>query len=76
MKTSSGTPAQVIYVLDEKGQPKAVRIRTGIGDANHVEVTGGDLKEGQEVITGMAAKGGSSPGSPPQGNVGTKKLGF
>ena len=67
--------AQVVYALNQQGQLKAVRVRTGISDANHVEILGGDLKEGQEVVTGTAAKTGTS-GSTPQGNVSTKKLGF
>jgi HlyD family secretion protein len=74
-RTGSGNQAQVVYALNRQGQLQAVRVRTGIGDANHVEILGGDLKEGQEVATGFAAKAGSS-GSAPQGNVSTKKLGF
>jgi HlyD family secretion protein len=65
---------QAVYILDQNGQPKAVQIRTGIGDANHLEVLGDDLTEGQQVITGAAAKTGA-PGSQ-QGNVSTKRLGF
>jgi HlyD family secretion protein len=68
-------PAQTIYVLDRHGQPQAVQVNTGISDANHVEATGGNLVEGQAVITGMTAKPGVS-GSQPQGTGGTKKLGF
>ncbi len=72
--------AQTVYVLDH-GQPRAVQIRTGISDANRLEATGGDLaaggdlKEGQEVITGMAPKAGASS-APSQGAGGTKKLGI
>jgi HlyD family secretion protein len=73
-RTGSGAPSQVVYAL-VNGQAKAVRVRTGISDANHVEVVGGDLKEGQEVITGTVGKGTGS-GSAPQGNVNTKRLGF
>lgn len=71
----SGGQSQVVYVLDQ-GKVKTVHIRTGISDANHVEVVGGNLKEGDEVITGTAAKSGGSGSSQPQGNVSTKKLGF
>jgi len=74
-RTGSGTPSQVVYVLDQRGQPKAVRVRTGIGDANNVEVVSGDLQEGQEAITGTAAKTGA-PGTSPQGSAGAKRLGF
>jgi HlyD family secretion protein len=68
-------PPQTVYVLDQQGQPKAVLVKTGLSDANHVEVVGGDLTQGQEVITGMPAKPGVS-NSQPQGTGGTKKLGF
>jgi len=69
---------QTVCVLDANGQPRAVQVKTGISDANHVEAVSG-LAEGQAVITGMAAKAGSSTSSstsPNQGNVSTKKLGF
>jgi len=78
-RTSSRQPAQslsaqTVYVLDQHGQPAAVPVKTGISDANHVEAAGGDLVEGEEVITGTPAKPGAS--SPSQSGGGTKKLGF
>jgi HlyD family secretion protein len=57
---------QTIYVLDRRGRPVAVQVTTGIGDGSRVEVKGGNLAEGQEVIIGMAAKPGVS-NSAPQG---------
>lgn len=44
---------QTVYTLDEKGQLKPERIRTGISDGNFVAMLGGNLKEGQELITGI-----------------------
>jgi HlyD family secretion protein len=44
---------QTVYTLDEKGQLKAERIRTGISDGNFVAMLNGNLKEGQEVVTGI-----------------------
>ena len=44
---------QTVYTLDEKGQLKAERIRTGISDGNFVAMLGGNLKEGQELVTGI-----------------------
>jgi HlyD family secretion protein len=67
---------QTIYIADKNGQPEAIQITTGIGDANHVEALNGNLQEGQLVITGIAAKAGSSTPPAPQGNAGTKRLGF
>jgi HlyD family secretion protein len=66
---------QTVYVIDERGQPKGVQVRTGISDANHVEALGNDLAEGEEVITGTTGRPGTS-GAQPQGNISTKKLGF
>ena len=44
---------QTVYTLDEKGQLKAVRIRTGVSDGNFVAMLGGDLKEGETLVTGI-----------------------
>jgi HlyD family secretion protein len=65
---------QTVYTLDEKGQLKAERIRTGISDGNFVAMTGGNLKEGQELVTGIEGvrAGGNqnknAPGFPGQNN--------
>jgi HlyD family secretion protein len=73
--------AQTVYVPDEHGQPKAVQVKTGISDANHVELTSGGLAAGQAVVTGMAMKNGAAPApgtnqGQSQGGGGSKKLGF
>ena len=44
---------QTVYTLDEKGQLKPERIRTGISDGNFVAMLNGNLKEGQELVTGI-----------------------
>jgi HlyD family secretion protein len=65
---------QTVYTLDEKGQLKAERIRTGISDGNFVAMLGGNLKEGQELVTGIEGvrAGGNqnknAPGFPGQNN--------
>ncbi|HEY4133859.1 MAG TPA: efflux RND transporter periplasmic adaptor subunit [Alphaproteobacteria bacterium] len=41
-----------VWVLDD-GQPKAVNIVTGVTDGGFTELVRGELKEGQEVITGL-----------------------
>jgi HlyD family secretion protein len=43
----------VVWVLNE-GKPKPVRITKGIQTTRYVEVREGDLKEGDDVITGMS----------------------
>ncbi|HML17465.1 MAG TPA: efflux RND transporter periplasmic adaptor subunit [Bryobacteraceae bacterium] len=78
----SGQPArppqqgvQTVYVLDRHGRLEAVQVKTGISDANHVEMTGGELVEGQPVVTGMVAKAGASAAQPqPSGS--NRRIGF
>ncbi|TET23870.1 MAG: efflux RND transporter periplasmic adaptor subunit [Candidatus Aminicenantes bacterium] len=54
-----------VWIEDENGKLKLVFIKTGVTDNTYTEVTGGDLKEGQEVITGEASgeEGGRSSSS-------------
>jgi HlyD family secretion protein len=65
---------QTVYTLDEKGQLKAERVRTGISDGNFVAMLGGNLKEGQELVTGIegvragANQNKNAPGFPGQNN--------
>jgi HlyD family secretion protein len=65
---------QTVYTLDDKGQLKPERIRTGISDGNFVAMLNGNLKEGQELITGIEGvrAGGNqnknAPGFPGQNN--------
>jgi len=73
--TAGQQAAATVYILNHNQQLEAVKVKTGISDANHVELTSSDLKEGQEVITGMASAPGTA-GSQAQGNVSSKKLGF
>jgi HlyD family secretion protein len=57
---------QAIYILDANKKPKAVWIRTGITDGHYTQVVGGELKEGDEVIVGLATakvEGAGPPGS-------------
>ncbi|HEV8584350.1 MAG TPA: efflux RND transporter periplasmic adaptor subunit [Methylomirabilota bacterium] len=56
-----GTPGRV-FVLDNDGKPKAVSLVLGISDGSATEIVRGELKEGQEVITGAA--GAAQPGRP------------
>ena len=41
-----------VYVLED-GQPVPVKVKIGIRDAQHAEVTGGDLKDGAPAIVGV-----------------------
>jgi len=59
-----GTPGRA-WILDVDGKPKAVPVTLGISDGTATEVVRGDLKEGQEVIIGLAGAGGQNrPGAP------------
>jgi HlyD family secretion protein len=49
-----------VWLEDANGKLHMVFIRTGVTDNVYTEVTGGDLKEGQEVITGENSSGKSS----------------
>lgn len=58
---------QTIYTVDDKGQPKPLRVKLGISDGNFVSVAGGDVTEGERVIVGIASKNApaSAPGQQP-----------
>src|SRR6266545_4762411 len=60
----TGTPGRV-YIVDADGKPKAVSVGLGISDGSATELLQGDLKEGQDVVAGLAgAAGGGRPGTP------------
>lgn len=69
--TSGGQMRQFarVWIEDENGKLKPIFLKTGVTDNSYTEVTGGDLKEGQEVITGNVSGGSgqSSSGRPPGG---------
>jgi HlyD family secretion protein len=55
-------PSQTVYLLDTEGKPVPVAITTGISDGAFVEVTGGELKEGDEVIVEQVTTQAKKPG--------------
>ncbi len=48
-----------IYILGDQ-QAKPVRVRLGISDGSFTEVVGGEIKEGDQVITSMSAQASST----------------
>jgi hypothetical protein len=44
---------QTIYVLDENGKARPVRVRLGLTDGAFVAVSGDGITEGTRVITGI-----------------------
>jgi HlyD family secretion protein len=49
--TEQKKPQSTQVYLVQDGEPKAVAVNTGISDGNYTEITGGDLREGDRVIT-------------------------
>lgn len=47
---SKAPVARRVHVLGPDGKPTPVAVKTGIGDGNAVELTEGELREGDEVI--------------------------
>lgn len=59
-------PGQQIYILDPATKkPKAVWIRPGITDGHYTQVVSGELKQGDDVIVGLATA--KVEGPPPPG---------
>ncbi len=52
-----------VWVL-EAGSPKAIDVQLGLSDGLSTEITGGELKEGTEVIVGLAASAQRGAGLP------------
>jgi len=48
-----------VFSLGQGAKPAPVVVQTGITDGNFTEILGGDLKDGQEIITGVADASGS-----------------
>jgi HlyD family secretion protein len=57
-----GGSQQTVYVLGADGQPKPVKVTTGLTNGNETEITGGDLRPGMKVITGQLSKSGGATG--------------
>jgi HlyD family secretion protein len=51
---------RVVWVLQEDGTPKQVQVQVGPSDGKNTAIVGGDLAEGDRVITGLS--GGDAPG--------------
>jgi HlyD family secretion protein len=58
-----------VWVLRDD-QPIAVSVVTGLDDDSFTEIVGGDLKPGDQVITGEQTGGTASPGRPPSLRLG------
>jgi HlyD family secretion protein len=48
-RNTAGRPGQKVFVLRD-GKPVPIPVRTGTSDDSHVELVGGELQKGQEII--------------------------
>ena len=63
--TAQGRPGRV-WIRNADGTPEPITLTVGISDDSSTEVLSGDLREGQEVITGILTVA-KRPGSAPPG---------
>lgn len=70
---SGGRPANaaVLWAVGEDGNPKPVRVQTGLTDGQSTEVRGEGLRDGMQVIVGQStgAQGAASTSSSPFGGA-------
>jgi multidrug efflux pump subunit AcrA (membrane-fusion protein) len=59
----------MVWVLDSAGQPQPRRVRLGITNGRETALLGGELKEGDTVITGEL--GDEDAGAQQRGNTGS-----
>jgi len=55
-----------VWIVGDNGEPQAIALRIGITDGTMTEIVGGELREGQDVIAGLAA-GPAARSSAPTG---------
>ena len=57
-----------LWVLDARGKPKAISVRTGLTDGASTELVSGELTEGMQLITGTmeGGKGKAQPAGGPR----------
>ena len=60
-----GIKGPKVWIL-EKDKPKSVKVTIGLSDGNYTEISGGEIKEGQEIITDNlnGKKNNGSSGAP------------
>ena len=59
-----GRPGRV-WIRNADGTPQPIALTVGISDDSSTEVLSGDLREGQEVITGILASAKPTSVAPP-----------
>jgi HlyD family secretion protein len=71
-KPSAQAALQTVYVLDDGGQPKPVRVQLDLSDGSYIQVVDG-LAEGQRVVLATVSRGASAASTPPGS---TRRIGF
>ncbi len=59
VRASQPAGTKVVWKLGASGDPEAVPVQTGISDGNFTELTGGELKDGDEVVIGVETPRGA-----------------
>lgn len=54
-----------VWLVDDAGGPKPLSVRLGLNDGSYTEIVGNDLREGAEVIIGLASE--KTPAARPGG---------
>jgi HlyD family secretion protein len=67
---SGQVPEATVWVLDASGKPSPVQVRTGLSDGNYTEITGGDLKEGAQVLVADLSRSVAAAAGSPGGRRG------
>jgi HlyD family secretion protein len=77
---TGASSSQVVWILDQNDEPKAVSVTLGLTDGTYTEVTGGALSQGDRVIMASFGKNqqSSSAAASPfgGGNSGGRRGGF
>ncbi|MGH7349806.1 MAG: efflux RND transporter periplasmic adaptor subunit, partial [Candidatus Rokuibacteriota bacterium] len=63
---AGGAPTGRVWVVGSDGKPAEVPLHLGIGDGTYTEVARGEIKEGQQVIIGVALPSDRQPGAAPR----------
>jgi HlyD family secretion protein len=65
-------PEKAVWILDADNKPERVVVTTGESDGTYTEITKGDLKDGDRVITAALAKTAAASGGSPGAQSGSK----
>jgi HlyD family secretion protein len=64
LRFRGGQKSQRVWVLEASGALKPVRVETGVSDGTTLAIAGGDLREGDRIVTGVAQSANGGSGSP------------